>query len=274
MAGVRDFLVRTAFVVSLLVPVWFAVAALGTKFGLIDWRVGLGQMTFQFGPLVLLGAAGLGLIALLVALIVSPRRGLLSALVAVLIPAAGLGYGLSIMRTLPSIPPIHDVSTDLADPPAFSQRVIEARGRTPGGNALDLQTAVIPEAAKARFPAYAGKSVLEVHRAAYGDLKPIITDVAPADVFQIVLDAAKAQGWAVTKIDQATGVIEATSTSFWFGFVDDIAIRVRPLPDGTGSVIDARSVSRVGLSDLGMNAKRIRAFQADLNELLENSATG
>lgn len=272
MAGVRGFWVRAALVLSLLVPVWFAVAALGTKFGLIDWRVGLGVMTFQIGPLLMMGALGFAVIGLLLALIVAPRRGRRIALLAALIPAAGLAFGAYTLQTIRDIPPLHDISTDLVDPPGFSQDVLDARAKTPGANPLELQTGVIPSSPN--FPAYANRKVIEVHTEAYGDLKPQISDVAPTDIFQIVADAASAQGWTITRADGAAGVIEATSTSFWFGFVDDIVIRIRPLSDGTGSVIDVRSVSRVGLSDLGANAKRIRAFQVDLATRLEGAATG
>ncbi|KAF0184634.1 MAG: hypothetical protein FD124_1925 [Alphaproteobacteria bacterium] len=272
MAGVRGFWVRAALVLSLLVPVWFAAAALGTKYGVIDWRFGLGVMTLKFGPLLLVGALGFAVIGLLLALVVAPRRGRLIAMMAVLIPAAGLGYALYLKKSVADIPPIHDVSTDLVDPPGFSQAVVDARGKVSGGNALDLLTATIPPSPN--FPAYGGKAVREVHAEAYSDLKSTVSDVSPNDIFQIVLDAAKAQGWAITKSDAAAGVIEAQSQSFWFGFIDDIAIRIRPLSDGTGSVIDVRSVSRVGLSDLGMNARRVRAFQTDLNTRLNEAATG
>lgn len=282
MAGVRRIVIGVALALAVLVPAWFILSAMLTKFGLVDWRVGFGLMTFGalkpvvgplgYAPLAMLAGAVLGLLGLILAIAVKPRRGWLSALVALVVPVAGFSGLVSLQQASAGIPPIHDVSTDLVDPPGFSQAVLDARGKAPGGNALDLQTATIPDSPN--FPAFAGKSVLEVHRAAYGDLTPVISDVAPVDVFQIVLDAAKAQGWSVTKIDQASGVIEATQTSFWYGFVDDIAIRVRPLADGTGSVIDVRSVSRVGLSDLGMNAKRVRKFRDDLTVLLNESATG
>ncbi len=272
MAGLRGFWVRAALVLSLLVPVWFVVAALGTKFSLIDWRVGLGVMTFQIGPLLMMGALGFAVIGLLLALIVPPRSGRRLALLAVLIPAAGLGFGAYTLQSIREVPPLHDISTDIADPPGFSKEVLDSRAKVAGGNPLELQTGVIPSSPN--FPAYADRKVVEVHAEAYGDLKPMISDVSPTDIVQIVSDAATAQGWTVTRSDAAAGVIEAQVTSFWFGFVDDIAIRIRPLPDGTGSVIDVRSVSRVGLSDLGANAKRVRAFQADLAERLNNAATG
>jgi len=282
MAGVRRFIIGLAIALAILVPAWFVVAALLTKFGVVDWRLGFGQLTLGalkpvvgplgYAPLALLAGAALALIGLVLAFAVKPPRGRLTALIALLIPVALIGWGVNLQKSIKDVPPLHDVSTDLADPPAFSQDVIDARAKVPGGNPLELQTGVIPQSPN--FPAYGGRKVVDVHAEKYGDLKPVISDVSPTDIFQIVLDAAKAQGWTITRAEAASGVIEATSKSFWFGFTDDIAVRIRPLADGTGSVVDVRSTSRVGLSDLGMNAKRVRAFQSDLNERLNAAATG
>jgi len=85
---------------------------------------------------------------------------------------------------------------------------------------------------------------------------PVI--VAPADAFKRALQAARDMGWEVVAADAAAGRIEATDTTFWFGFKDDVVIRVEA--DGTGSRVDVRSVSRVGVGDVGANAKRIRAY--------------
>lgn len=273
MAKVRGVWVRMALAASLLLVAWFLVGALGTKFGLLDWRVGFGLMTFQLGPLLLMGTAAFAFIGLLLALIVPPRRGRLIALVALLIPAVGLGYGAYAAQQAGKVPPIHDVSTDLVDPPGFSDGVIAEREGVPGGNALDLTTATIPD--NPRFGPMAGQSVIEAHRAAYGDLKPLVTETPAFDAFTVALDAAEKQpGWVVGKQDAASGVIEARATSFWYGFTDDIAIRVRELPDGSGAQIDVRSVSRVGVSDLGANARRVRAYLDDLNSQLGEAATG
>lgn len=273
MATIRGGWVRLALAASLLLPVWFLVGALGTKFGFLDWRVGFGLMTYQLGPKLMMGALAFAGVGLLLALIVPPRRGWGMALVAMLIPALGLGYGAFVRAKVKDVPPIHDVSTDLADPPTFSAAVTEERAKIPDGNGLDLMTATLPDAP--RLGPLAGKPVLEVHRAAYGDLKPLTTDAPLIDTFQVALDAANAQpGWTVDRHDAAAGVIEAHATSFWYGFVDDIAIRVRPLPDGSGATVDMRSVSRVGLSDLGANAKRVRAYMETLNGKLGEAATG
>ena len=72
------------------------------------------------------------------------------------------------------------------------------------------------------------------------------------------LAEARSQGWEIVTEDAAARTLDATATTFWFGFKDDVAVRVRA--QGAGSVIDVRSTSRVGLSDLGANAARIESY--------------
>ena len=93
---------------------------------------------------------------------------------------------------------------------------------------------------------------------AYPDLHPKLLSVPPNEAVQKALDAARASGWEVVAIDPPSGRIEATDTTRWFGFKDDIVVRVRPDPNG--SRIDVRSASRVGRSDVGKNAERVREF--------------
>ncbi len=89
-------------------------------------------------------------------------------------------------------------------------------------------------------------------------MQPIRTDMRPEAAFEHALETARAMGWEIVASDARAGRIEATATTFWYGFKDDVVIRVRPM--ATGSRVDLRSVSRVGQSDLGKNAARIRAF--------------
>lgn len=248
MEKVRDVWVRGALIVSLLVPVYFVTAALGTKFGLIDWRLGFGQLTFMWGPRVLMGAGALALIGLLLALFVSPRRGIGAALLALLIPGLGIGYGVYVGQQARAIPPIHDISTDLVDPPSFSAAVVEARAAVPGGNDLDLLNKRTRD----------GATYVELQREAYSDITHVSTGLAPVQTFDAALALAQEQGWTIGHADRDAGIIEASATSFWYGFTDDIAIRVRA--EGTGARVDVRSVSRVGQSDLGANAARMRPY--------------
>ena len=136
-------------------------------------------------------------------------------------------------------PPIHDITTDTNDPPLFVD--------------------VLPLRASARnSAAYGGSRVAALQLAAYPDIAPVDLAIAPAAAFAKALAAAKAMGWAIVAADSLAGRIEGTATTRAFRFRDDVVIRIRP-HDG-GSRLDIRSVSRLGGSDLGKNASRIREF--------------
>ena len=111
-------------------------------------------------------------------------------------------------------------------------------------------------------PAYPGDAAAALQRAAYPDIVPVVLPVPPAEAFKRVDHVAMAMGWDVVARAPADGRLEAIDTSQWFGFRDDIVVRIRAA--GTGSRIDIRSKSRAGESDLGVNARRIRDFIARL----------
>lgn len=94
----------------------------------------------------------------------------------------------------------------------------------------------------------------------YPDIQPLILDAPPGGAFVTAKAVAQEMGWQVTGEDPKAGTLAAVATTFWFGFKDDIEIRVTP--HGNGSRIDLRSKSRVGKGDAGANAKRIRAYMA------------
>lgn len=160
--------------------------------------------------------------------------------------AAALVIGL-LVTTLPwlqlrqaqSVPPIHDITTDLEQPPVFSA-IAELRGAD--SNPLDRADPALPEQ----------------QREAYPDVRPAIISVVPDTAFERAQAIAETLGWEIVAADPVALMIEATDTTFWFGFKDDVVIRIRA--EGDGSRIDLRSVSRVGRSDVGANAQRILAF--------------
>ncbi len=265
MAQIRDWLVRLALAASVLLIGYFVVAALGVRFGLWGVGFGFGALTLRIGPLLAFGALGFAAIAVLLALLVTPRRGAGFALAALLLPAILVGGLLKFRSQAQAVPPIHDISTDLLDPPGFSAEVVEAR-TAQGANSLELRTKRVPELG-GRFGAAEGQLSTSLQRQAYSDIVPITLAAAPSVLQARALQVAKSLGWAITRQDAAEGVIEAQEQSFWFGFVDDIAIRIRPGSQAQESVVDIRSVSRVGISDVGANAKRVRAFTAALLKL-------
>jgi uncharacterized protein (DUF1499 family) len=130
-------------------------------------------------------------------------------------------------------------------------------------NAMDAPMGGLPAYQGPAFSALAAKTLGQVGHEAYPAVRPLALSADPARVAAAAEAEAKAQGWTVATSDPAGGVIEATAETFWFGFKDDVAIRIRPGASG-GSVVDVRSTSRVGLSDIGANAARIEAFLTGL----------
>ena len=163
-----------------------------------------------------------------------------AALAAVVVTGA---FPLAALLSGGGAPPIHDITTDTEDPPAFVAAVpLNAPGRT------DYDPAVA-----------------EQQRAAYPDLGPLMLPVPPADAFDRAAEAIREMGWELLADDADALRIEATDRTFWFGFADDVVVRVAPDGD-TGSRVDVRSLSRVGVGDLGVNARRVRELVAALAE--------
>ena len=213
----------------------------GTRLDLWAWQTGIALL--RYATYVGL-AAGVGAIILLVTLAVPAFRVRpWTPVVALAIAAVAVAPPLMLLAKAKSVPAIHDISTDLADPPAFV--------------ALALERKAAPNGAE-----HGGSKVADQQRRGYPDIKPLILAAPPAQAMQRAIDAARALGWHVATADAASGRLEATDTTLFFGFEDDVVVRIRA--EGTGSRVDVRSASRVGLSDLGANADRIRRFLARL----------
>ncbi len=143
-------------------------------------------------------------------------------------------------------PSIHDISTDTINPPEFVA-VLPLRADADNGVEYGVSRDMNP------------RLLVELTKEAYPDLlEPVVLDVSPNTAFERAMNAIEKLGWDLVDANQAAGRIEATEFSFWFGFKDDIVIRLTPTSSGVK--VDARSVSRVGKGDVGINAKRLRAF--------------
>jgi uncharacterized protein (DUF1499 family) len=211
----------------------------GARFGVWDWRFGFQLLRWSlYAGLV---AAVLALVVLGIARIRAGRGWSLASAIVIGLGVAYLPWHwMQVARTVPAI---NDITTDTANPPAF--------------------VAVLPLRAGAPVSAdYPGAETAAQQRSAYPDIRPVDLGVPPAAAFARALDTAKSLGWTIDATDAAAGRIEATATTPWFGFKDDVVIRVTPT--ASGSRVDIRSHSRVGKSDLGTNAKRVRAFLAKL----------
>lgn len=267
----RSHFAGLALILSLLVPVWFVVAALGVKFGLWPWQTGLGVLIVQWGPRLLITAAVVAVAALIAVLVRRPRRGWQAALIALLIPAVGLAYMGWVRAGSADIPPIHDVATDIADPPVPSARLLALRAADQANPVLEMTSPLIEAAAYQgpRFARFGDKSLGRIGHDAYPSVRTVEVKAPPAAAFAAARETARSMGWTLVTEDEPAGVIEATAETFWFGFRDDVIVRVRPTAGGAGARIDVRSISRVGLSDLGANGKRIQTYLARVRTRLE-----
>jgi uncharacterized protein (DUF1499 family) len=140
-------------------------------------------------------------------------------------------------------PPIHDITTDTANPPTFE--------------------AVVPLRKDARNSLDYSQDAARQQREAYPDIKPLVLEVPAAQVFDRAVRAARDAEWDLVNVSAETWRIEATDTTTFFGFKDDIAVRLTPI--GSRTVVDVRSVSRIGRGDAGTNARRIRQYLAALS---------
>ena len=233
-----------AAVFGTLVAVFGAVVLAASGFG---YRVGVWPLRVAFA---LLGVGGWiclvgGFLSLVGALLTRPgtgRRGFGLSLLGVVLGLGVFGWVISMRLTAKSAPLIRDITTDFANPPTF--------------------VLAQPEAGVPAPPAYGGASVAAEQRASYPDIGPADLPVPPGSAFRVALAAARNFGWDIVAADSTTGRIEAVATTRWFGFTDDIAVRITPTEHG--SRVDVRSVSRVGPDDVPQNANRVREYIAHL----------
>lgn len=254
---------KLALALTVFLPVYFVIAALGTKFGIWGWETGLVAMTFRAG-LWVLGIVGVvSVISLIIALIKKPRSKL-----AVGIAVAGVTLPLVIFAGFASARgtagenPIHDVSTDTANPPEFSQETLAAREESGANPLYDYQTPI------GRFEKWesadkklAIQSHAQIINDRYAALSPLpLAGASREDAVEAVEAAMADMGISNIRSDIEAGRVEGTAETFWFGFKDDVVVRIGE------AQIDFRSVSRVGTSDLGANSKRI----AELREATQS----
>jgi uncharacterized protein (DUF1499 family) len=213
------------------------------------YQLGLLPLTWAFG--LMRWAAYVGVAAMLGALVVGAlayrqkaRLGMLAAAAALVMGLVAFGIPYQWQRQAQSLPPIHDITTDLQNPPVF-KAIVPLRGDAP--NTLD------------RSP-----QVADQQRRGYPDIAPVTLPIPPDQVFEEALLAAQEAEWQIADADKQAGRIEATDSTPWFGFKDDIVVRLTPW--GSGTRVDVRSVSRIGLSDVGTNARRIKEFLGQLEK--------
>jgi uncharacterized protein (DUF1499 family) len=224
---------------GLLALLMLFVTGPGSRFGWWHFRTSFDLMKY---------AAYVGALAALVSLVglvLSRGRWRIVAVAGLALGATAYLLPWSWRRDARQYPGIHDITTDVQNPPAF--------------------VAIAPLRADAPNPvAYPGDSVAQVQREAYPDIGPLMMAMPVDSAFTLAVKVAKEMGWEMVDQDRRQGRIEATATTPWMGFKDDVVIRVS---SASGiSRVDMRSKSRVGRGDVGANANRIRQYLRRLAE--------
>jgi len=228
----------------------FVIVGWGTAAAVVaGWGSRTNLWPFGFGFRLLawaVAAIAIGVLFSLIGAIATrggKKRGRIRAILGVLVGLLVAGSPSWYVWKARDLPAIHDISTDTDNPPAFSAITPLRRG--------------LPNPVE-----YGGEEIADQQHRAYPDIQPLLMHAPVAHAFEHVLEAAREMGWDIVDANPAQGRLEATATTFWFGFKDDVVVRVSPTE--TGSRIDVRSLSRVGRSDIGANARRIRAYLAIL----------
>tara|TARA_R100001369_G_scaffold2104_4_gene6846 strand:+ start:68478 stop:69149 length:672 start_codon:yes stop_codon:yes gene_type:complete len=192
------------------------------------------------------GAVAVSIVTLLFSLLARRSRPALIATLVIVAAAALLYVPWQHWQRAQQVPAIHDITTDTQNPPAF-EALADVREAAP--NAVD----------------YPGDATAQQQQAAYPYIKPLVLDVAPQTVLAAAQAEAEEAGWRIARITD--NHIEATATTRWFGFEDDVVIRLTEIENGVQ--VDMRSASRLGASDVGTNAARIEQFLTALEARLE-----
>ena len=221
------------------------LAGFGSRLGV--WPFATGFMFLKWSAILALAGLALSLAALYFTVVRKQIRGTALALTGVIVAIFTVTPPLIWLDRARSLPMIHDISTDTANPPRFE-------------TVLPLRRDAV------NTTEYGGPNIARQQHQAYPNIEPALIPRKFQDVFDAALIVARNMGWHIISSDSGTGRIEATDTTFWFGFTDDVVIRITAQESTTR--VDMRSLSRVGRSDVGTNARRItdylRALRSEL----------
>ena len=234
---------RALLVSAVVLLIILVTGPLGYKFSIVPLEPSLVSLLIAVagGALVFL----IGLVYLVIAMRSGLGRNRNLVIVSMILGLVPVGIMGPQMAAAGDVPPIHDITTDTANPPEFVA-IVSLRKDAPNGYEYGVSEA---------WPAEKlGAATMK----AYPGLQPIESGLSVAEAVDRTEAVLQAMGLKIVAVDKAAGLVEATATTFWFGFKDDMVVRI--VGDGEGSRIDLRSMSRVGQSDVGANAARITDF--------------
>jgi len=244
-----DCIAIAVLAVGLIVGLIILAAPAGTWLGL--WVFGTGfQILITLDPFThwIAALCAVGLLAVAIMAIRTKAKnttklctfaaiGTLSAFLAWYIP--------STVQARLAYPIIHDVSTDVENPPMYVANI-------------PLRAEAVNPMEYATVEGLTAEEHIQQQRDAFPDLVPQLLDASQQEVFDSAVTALESMGLEITAAVPEEGRIEAVDTTFWFRFKDDVVVRIQA--EGNQTLIDARSLSRVGRGDLGANGLRLQEF--------------
>ena len=210
------------------------------------WELGTGFTLLRYAAYASIGIFTVSIVSLWF-LRKSGFKAVFYLVIVLILSGVASGTALYWQQRAQSVPAIHDISTDLETPPEF---VAMVRLRADAPNP----------------PEYAGEETANAQREAYPEIEPLLLSEDVQRVMDEAVLLVVNRGWELVAINRQEGRIEATENLAWFGFKDDVVLRFTETEEGTR--VDMRSKSRIGRSDVGVNAKRIEQFLDDLEDRL------
>lgn len=246
-ASAEKPLARRLVILGLVLALLCAVAAVfsGIGYQLKLWHFRTGFLIIKVSFWVSIAAVVFSLLGLAISR--KSRAVVVTGVIGVLVGAITIYIPLSYKQMVDTHPYIHDITTDTENPPKF---VVVASIRGPEDHPVT----------------YDGPEVAAKQKQAYPDLKTLVVSAPPKKVFESADKVVKDMGMEIVDASEPDLRIEATATSLLYGFKDDMVVRIVGADGSTR--VDVRSKSRLGRSDLGQNANRIREFLSRLNSAL------
>lgn len=237
------FLLYSSFLAAFI----FLMSGYGYQWNL--WELGVGFLFLRYSAYAALALAAVSLGSLWF-LRKSKSQAIVYAIISLVLSGIVGGSAFYWQQRAQSVPPIHDITTDLENPPAFDA-MVRLRENAPNP------------------PEYAGEETRNAQIEAYPDLEPLFLNIDMQVAMDGAVELILQRDWDVVAINRKEGRIEATEKLAWFGFKDDVVLRFTREGDNE-TRIDMRSKSRIGRSDVGVNAKRIKQFLSDLKQSMDN----
>lgn len=235
-----------AFLLSAIAAFLFVFSGYGYQAEI--WSLGTAFSVLRNAAYATFGLILVNLLAIYLTLPGKRKRGMAFGITGLVLTFAVIITAVYWQSEAQKYPPIHDITTNIENPPAF-EKIIALRSDSPNPHE------------------YLGGETSDMQREFYTDLQPIVLNKSSETVFNRAVSLAESREWTLVSANRENLKIEATEKLPWFGFKDDVVIRLQP-QDENRTLVDMRSKSRIGRSDLGLNAYRIQQFLEDLQKEL------